>query len=235
MYTLGFLPIASGWTEPSHPVHILRLNPRENKQDVPLRINLAFDQKEWSRSSFKHRRDHFGESIGLAPKTKGQKLDGIPTIQLAKRKKEYPPSGHDIYEADATRKIWKEYRAQTPYPDPRGGKTWKPFHKLNPARLQHIVGKNDSVIIRDEDTDEIIGVVIRNFSGENRRLLDWINGIIAENTGARRSVRVGPICNICLGLFSKQFPSWRTLGTCARLAILLVHATALNLGGRGIC
>ena len=44
-------------------------------------------------------------------------------------------------------------------------------------------------------TNELIGMVIRNFSGGNKALLEWINGIIEENTGVRRSVRVSFIPN----------------------------------------
>ena len=80
----------------------------------------------------------------------------------------------------------------TPHPDPRGGRTWKPFHKLNPAKLQYTVQANKSVIIRDSSTGEIISVVIQNFCNSNRRLLDWMNEVIMENNDVRRSVQVSP-------------------------------------------
>jgi hypothetical protein len=115
-----------------------------------------------------------------------------------KLKEAYPPSGHDIYETATAQQIWKEYQETAPYPDPRGGKTWKPFHKLNPQKLQHIVKENESIIIRDIATNEIICVVIRNFTNNNRRLLDWINGVIMENNGVRRSVRVGCFSKPCV-------------------------------------
>lgn len=123
-------------------------------------------------------------------------MEGIPTIRLTKMKKAYPTPGHDIYETDVVRDIWEEYRAATPYPDGRGGRTWKPFLKLDPAHLQHTVGKNESAVIRDKKTGEIIGVVIRNFCGENKRLLEWVNEVVAENTDVRKSVRVGSLSRL---------------------------------------
>lgn len=150
-------------------------------------------KREQRQKAFKHRRDHFALSVGLTPMAKGQKLEGIPTIFLRKRREAYPPYAHDIYETAETREIWEGYRAKTLYPDRRGDMTWKPFHELDPDRLQLVVGEDKSAIIRDVKSHELIGVVIRNFSNNNHRLLDWINEVIDENTGSRRSVRVGSI------------------------------------------
>ena len=127
-------------------------------------------------------------------------LAGIKTVTLpqCKNKEEYPPRGHDIYETAEIWKIWKEHRAATLYPDRRGGKTWKPLLELDPEKLQYTVKAGESVIIRDKKKGDIVGMVIRNFSNGNESLLDWINGIILENTGLRRNVRVCFIPNLCL-------------------------------------
>jgi hypothetical protein len=115
-----------------------------------------------------------------------------------KLKEVYPPSGHDIYETATAQQIWKEYQETAPCPDPRGGKTWKSFHKLNPQKLQYIVKENKSIIIWDIATNEIICVVTQNFTNNNRRLLDWINGVIMENNGVCQSVWVGCFSKPCL-------------------------------------
>ena len=172
---------------------LLRLCWRENDEDVPFNVLSAFEKTERKQKAFKHRRSNFARSVGLAPAVKGDKLKGIPTIYLRRRSKAYPPYAHDIYETAETREIWEGYRARMLYPDRRGDMTWKPFHQLDPNCLQLIVEEDKSAIIRDNKSRELIGVVIRNFSNYNRRLLDWINEVIDENTGSRRSVRVGPI------------------------------------------
>ena len=178
---------------------LLKLYWREHADEIPLRIVVALKKRGQLHSAFKHRRNHFALSVGLVPKAKGLKLANVPTIQLAKKKVAYPPRGHDIYETPEARQTWEDFQAKTPYPDRRGGKTWKPLHELNPENLQHTVKADESVIIRDHSSGELIGVVIRNFSNNNQHLLDWINGIIAENTGARRSVRVSSNFMLSLG------------------------------------
>ena len=170
-------------------------------------ICMTFKQKDKLHNMYRHRCSHFALSVGMVPKAKGLKLAAIPTIHLAKTKTAYPPRGHDIYETAGARQIWEDFQARTLYPDRRGGKTWKPLHELDPNRLQHTVGVEESVIIRDTRTDEIIGVVIRDFSNNNQQLLDWINGIIEEGTGSRRSVRVGITLRLYLGFWPDTFSS----------------------------
>jgi hypothetical protein len=89
------------------------------------------------------------------------------------------------------KKVWEEYCKVALYPDRRGGRTWKPLLKLDPGFLQHIVGEDESAIFRDKKTGKIVGMVIQNFSCGNQCLLDWMNGVIEENTGEHRSVQVG--------------------------------------------
>ena len=152
-------------------------------------INIALDNRAKAAKILKHRRDHFAHAVGLLPGTKGQKIAGIQTVHLPKLEEEYPPRAHDIYETDAAHAIWKKHQKTTRFPDKRG--TWKPFHKLDPNRLQYTVKADESVIIRDSDTQEIICAVIRNFSNSREKLLEWINSVIVENNETRKSVRVG--------------------------------------------
>ena len=139
-----------------------------------------------------HRRSHFAFSIGLSPKAKGQMLSGIETAFLPSLKEEYPPSGYDVYETDETCQVWKEYRDATLYPDRRGEKTWKPFHKLDAGCLQYTIKQDESIIIQDSKTEEIVYMAIWNFSGNKGGILEWVKNIIEENTAIRKSVRVSP-------------------------------------------
>ena len=169
---------------------------RENTDDIPLMLRASFAEKERLYAAFKHWRAHFAFSVGLASKAEGSRLADASTIWLTELEEEYPPSGHDIYELAAIRQLWEQYHAAINFPDARG--SWKPYHRLDPARLQHTVEEDVSTIIRDTKTNEIICVVIRNFSNGNNNLLDWINSIIKENNGARRSIRVSSIPELYL-------------------------------------
>jgi hypothetical protein len=162
---------------------------RENAEDIPLRLVVALKKRKAQQKPYQHRRIQFTKRIGLSPKTKGSKLAGIPTIRLKALLVEYPPSGHDIYETIEAQKIWAEHRKTAVFPDKRG--SWKPMHELDPALLQHVVRGDQSIIIRDSKTDELIGLVIRDFTSGCTHLLDWINEIIMENNDVRKSVRVG--------------------------------------------
>ena len=162
---------------------------RENTEEVPLRLVVALKKRKAGQRPYQYRRTHFIDKIGLSQKDKGSKLVGIRTIWLHKLKEEYPPHGHDIYETEEAHEIWAKHREVTPYPDKRF--TWKPFHKLDPAHLKHVVRSDQSAIIRDTKTGELIGLVLRNFTGHDPDLLKWVNGIIMENNVVRKSVRVG--------------------------------------------
>lgn len=190
MFGQGYRPIAGVCHLFLYIYPQLRLYWSEHRSEIPLLICAAFDEKHKLHKRFQHRRSHFAFTVGLVPKTKGIKLANIPTIHLSKLKKAYPPHGHDIYETEETQNIWRNYQAKTLYPDRRGGRTWKPLLKLDSSKLQYTVGEHESAIIQDAKTDDVIGIVIRDFSNNNPRLLNWINGIIEENTGERRSVRV---------------------------------------------
>lgn len=185
----------------------LSLSCSEKSSKIPLRIGTAFTRKKQGKAAFRHRRKHFADSVGITPATKGDRLAGIPTIILKSRKKPYPPPRHDIYETNGAKKVWEGYRKATPYPDRRDGKTWKPLLKLEPGSLQYVVGEDESAIFRDKKTGKIVGMVIRNFSRGNQHLLDSMNGVIEENTGERRSVRVGSTSKLHLGWCSQYFIS----------------------------
>lgn len=159
-------------------------------------VIFALEKREKLKTEYIHRRAHFAYSIGLSPKARGQKLAGIPTVNLPKLQEEYPPAGKDIYESEAIHQIWKNYRKTKPYPDSRGD--WKPYYKLDPTRLQYTVEEDKSVIIRDSKSGEIVCMVIQNFSNNEGGILEWVNGVIKKNTEVRKSVRVSFFLRIIL-------------------------------------
>ena len=124
---------------------------------------------------------------------------------LKSLEEEYPPSGHNIYETAAAQQIWELHQQVTPYPDCRDGKTWKPFHELNPGHLQHTVYEQESAIIWDFKTNEIVGLVMQNFTNGNKQLLEWINGIIVENNNVHWSVQVGSFVSSILAGYLNIF------------------------------
>lgn len=64
-----------------------------------------------------------------------------------------------------------------------------PTHLIKPEKLQLDVLPHEIVIIRDLESGEVIGTVIRNF-GTNQELLYWASSILKKSTDISRSVRV---------------------------------------------
>lgn len=233
MYGGGLIPFASVCPHIWLSILLLKATYRENPQDVPEQVTSALSKRVQLESAYKHRRRQFAGLIGLAPQSRGQRMKGIHEIFYPKLQEEYPPHGKDIYEADAVRKIWENYRRTKPLPDKRGN--WKKYHKLDPGRLQHIVGENESIIIRDSDSKEIVCMVVRNFSNNEGNILEWINGVIKANTKVRKSIRVSLFLKFHFYLPPNHSFSLRILGSCARLVILVVPAMTANWDGQETC
>ena len=60
---------------------------------------------------------------------------------------------------------------------------------LDPSKLQLDLKVEESMIIRDQISKEVVGVVIRNF-GKEKELIDWANKIVYQSTQYSKSVRV---------------------------------------------
>jgi len=60
---------------------------------------------------------------------------------------------------------------------------------LDKAKLQKVVEAEESAIIHDSKTGEVIAVVLRCVCGDPG-ILEWVTSIIQENVGWRRNVRV---------------------------------------------
>ena len=102
----------------------------------------------------------------------------------------------DVCETEEIQTLWTEYRSGRRHPDPREarahGGTWPSTIIIDEARLQKVVGVDESVIFTDAKTGDIIAVVLRDVCGD-AGVLEWVTGIIQENVGWRRNVRVSEL------------------------------------------
>jgi hypothetical protein len=62
--------------------------------------------------------------------------------------------------------------------------------KLDKTKLALIIGPNESAIVRDAATGDVVVTVLRNFSGGTDEVLDWMTGVVGENVKLRRGIRV---------------------------------------------
>jgi hypothetical protein len=157
----------------------------------PPGVSTALATLERNKTHKKQQRKQLVENLGLTPKTRHSRIANIRTVRLTRLEAPYPPPMRDIYETEEIGDIWHNHRNGKEHPDGRSRTTghWMELEKLDKSMLSLIVGPDESVIVRDAQTDEIVSVVIRDFCGDCE-VLDWVNGIIDENVGLRRGIRV---------------------------------------------
>ena len=159
--------------------------------DVPAAVAVAVNVLRQNKMHKRQQHKQLTEDLGLTPKARHSRLAGVPTHQLPLLASPYPPPERDIYKTEEIATIWRNHRKGKKHPNGRSKKTghWMKLEKLDEAKLALVVGVNESVIVQDAESNDIVAVVLRQFSG-NDEVLDWINGIVDENVGLRRGIRV---------------------------------------------
>ena len=157
-----------------------------------MAVSIAAAVRGNNKKNLQYRHRQLTEELGLAPKTKHSRLQNVPTQRLPCLVQPYPPSGKDICETEEIASIWKNLWKVKKHPDTRGkesGKEWAELEFLDERKLGLVVGVDESVLIRDLKSGGLVAVVIRNFA-RNGEVLDWVNGVIDENVGLWRGIRV---------------------------------------------
>jgi hypothetical protein len=161
-------------------------------KEPPTGVAIAIKVLKQNKTNQRYRRKQLVEQLGLSAKTKHSRLTGVPTYHLPHHTDPYPPADHDIYETEEIASIWRKHRANKKHPDARGkfSGSWPKLMKLDKTKLALIIGPNESAIIRDAATGDVVVTVLRNFSGGTDEVLDWMTGVVGENVKLRRGIRV---------------------------------------------
>ena len=151
--------------------------------------------------------------LSLSPKDRGVNfLSFLPLITLSKLSQPeiYSPPNHWIHESEDILALWEDHLLHGRQPDRRLKR--HPLLKLEEGQLKLDLAGNQSTIIQDEATGEIVAMVYRNFMpGQYHSILEWINHTIMTSINRKRSARVSlyPILIPVIGiiLISKLYYS----------------------------
>ncbi|KAF8456198.1 hypothetical protein BGX38DRAFT_1163203 [Terfezia claveryi] len=111
--------------------------------------------------------------------------------------------GYWVAETPDIFKEWEGYLKTYKLADRRHGRF--PTICLNTQKLQLDVSSRESVIIRDADSNDLVGVVIRNFSND-AGLLKWATEILDRSTEVAKSIRLRSLLYIgCYRLWRPFF------------------------------
>jgi len=154
-------------------------------------------------------------------------LSTIPTQQLAPLSKPYPLTYTWIAESQEVYELWAEYIQSGPKADTR--LTTRPLELLTPQQLQLTIEADESLVLRNKNTNKLVMVVLRNFTN-HPSLLQEINRIIELSVQHRKSVRVSEFVATHIS-YSKLDPSWMILARSFKLAFLQALARNLQFPG----
>ena len=170
---------------------------RKEKDELPTAVAVAYKILEENKKRKKQRHKHVVDGLGLSRSSFQSRLEGVPVRWVHRCSTSYPPLDKDIYETDEIKAIWEEHCKNKKHPDPRGKfkGSWPEMERLDESQLQLTIGLDESMIVKDIDTKQIVIIVLRNFM-RDEEVLSWTNGVVDENIGIRRGIRVCTLTKI---------------------------------------
>ena len=162
---------------------------RRTHSDQLHAITSAFDIRQDRRLLHRNKKVNFIKEIGLNwdSATKQEFLSNIKVISLPRLQTPYPPKDHWVVESHAIDVQWREHIEMGKQPDVRQKRY--PLFPVQPSQLQLDVGTDESILIYDSISGELVMAVIRNFC-QHPDLLTCIDDIIKQSVESRKSIRV---------------------------------------------
>ena len=152
-------------------------------------ITVAFTQyrEHWNKKQNFKKQLMFDLKLLLTPEEYDAELTSIPVYYMDRLSTAYPPLNTWIYETDIVGEQWRYQIEQGKLADNRQSR--KPLVKLDTDKLKHNVASTSNAIFRDSQTNEIIGLVLRNFVRRDD-VRQWASAILDDSIKMKKSVRL---------------------------------------------
>jgi hypothetical protein len=163
-------------------------------KDAPSRFSAMDDALKQRQDYFlvqRHKKIDFIRRVGLnwPPATRDEFLKTIKTTKLTKLKTPYPEAKHWICESATIDNKWRDYLQNDPRAQPDRRLPRRPIFCLDPAKLQLDIQADESELVYDTESGELVLLALRNFCGDDN-LLSHIDDIVKQAVEYRRSIRV---------------------------------------------
>ncbi|KAJ3560557.1 hypothetical protein NP233_g10760 [Leucocoprinus birnbaumii] len=132
----------------------------------------------------------------------------IATYSLPRLKKPYPPRGIWACDSQEINELWEDHIRFGPQPDKRH-KRYPPM-VVDERNLSLIIPHDESCIVLDPKTNEIVLIVIRNFIATSS-VLEWMSEVISVACDTRKCIRMedtGSIVQIGFSAGARSQPNF---------------------------
>ncbi|TFK57839.1 hypothetical protein BDN72DRAFT_190731, partial [Pluteus cervinus] len=157
-------------------------------ETVPENVVKAFASRQEARKTYHAFKKQLSHKLGFRGKSPKKVIPEVFVHHLGNPDNFYPPAGWVVAECPEARDRWNNRIRYYHWHDLRDHKrhAWL----LNPDLLQTTIQADESVLIYDAATGELVGVVIRDFCAV-AEIIQWIDTILRENLRVRRNIRKG--------------------------------------------
>ncbi|KAF8056073.1 hypothetical protein FPV67DRAFT_1678612 [Lyophyllum atratum] len=155
---------------------------------LPEELAKVVDGRRADSKQQRYDRRRFVQNLGLDPKSfdRDAFLKDIPTKTVTALPEAYPPIGEGIAETGPIFDKWDPFFRSAKPPDVR--KPYPSVHLLQESKLKLDILPHESVILRDSETKELIGVAIRD-ACPDQRVVAWGDQVVADTTPYRQNIR----------------------------------------------
>jgi hypothetical protein len=158
-------------------------------------ISTALGLREHYFINNRFKKRQFIQAIGLdwTPSTNESFYSAVETISLPKLATPYPPKEHWMVESLAIDNQWRHHIEHGKQPDKRARRY--PLFHVDPSQLQRDISPTEDLLILDNDTGQLVMLILRRFC-QHGPLLTHLGNVIKRAVEYRRSMRVSFIVDL---------------------------------------